>query len=344
MEKRSVIRVGSRSSQLAMIQTNKIVSELQKIHPTLTFDIETMKTLGDNILDKPLPNIGQTNLFTKELETALASSKVDFIVHSLKDLPTTLPDGMTVSVIFRRDSPTDALVLSPKHFGKKINELPDGSVIGTSSLRRIAQLKRNFPKLLFKNVRGNLNTRLSKLDQEDEYDALVLATSGMVRMGWDDRVSQELDPDLCMYAVGQGALAVESRSDDTFVNKILAPLNDIDTFVCCIAERQFLHKLDGGCSVPVGTISRISGNKLWLEGAVFSLDGSKMVRDAVGLQFAEDYRKMGFDVLRELAVDAGTRLSQKLLNSGAGELLSEARKQTDAATEEMKKPIQKSQT
>lgn len=145
--------------------------------------ITTMKTIGDNILDKPLPNIGQTNLFTKELEVALAAKEVDMIVHSLKDLPTTLPPGMTVSVIYKRDNPTDALVLHPKHNGLQIQTLPKGSVIGTSSLRRIAQLKRNFPDLEFKTVRGNLNTRLKKLDQSGEYDALVLATAGLERMG-----------------------------------------------------------------------------------------------------------------------------------------------------------------
>ena len=166
-----------------MIQTRTIIAALQKLYPNIKFEITTMKTIGDNILDKPLPNIGQTNLFTKELEVALAAKEVDMIVHSLKDLPTTLPPGMTVSVIYKRDNPTDALVLHPKHNGLQIQTLPKGSVIGTSSLRRIAQLKRNFPDLEFKTVRGNLNTRLKKLDQSGEYDALVLATAGLERMG-----------------------------------------------------------------------------------------------------------------------------------------------------------------
>ena len=330
-EKR-IIRVGSRSSQLAMTQTQTIVTELKKNNPALRFEITTMKTIGDKILDKPLPNIGQTNLFTKELEIALASSEVDLIVHSLKDLPTTLPPGMVVSVIFRRDSPTDALVLHPKHFGKKIEQLPDGSVIGTSSLRRIAQLKRNFPKLTFKTVRGNLNTRLQKLDTSGEYDALVLATSGMIRMGWKDRVSQELDPNLCLYAVGQGALAVESRSEDHFVNNILAPLNHLDTLVCCTAERQFLHGLGGGCSVPVGTISSITNNSLALEGAVFSLDGVKMVQNKIVLELPSEYHKLSLDELRRLSIQVGSRLSQLLLDVGAGDLLLDARKETDENT------------
>ena len=338
MEKeRTIVTVGSRSSQLAMIQTGTIVSKLEKLYPSIKFEIKTMKTIGDNILDKPLPNIGQTNLFTKELEIALASSEIDLIVHSLKDLPTTLPDGMFVSAILKRDSPTDALVLNPKHFGSSIQQLPDGSVIGTSSLRRMAQLKRNFPNLSFKTVRGNLNTRLSKLDTSGEYDALVLATSGMHRMGWQDRLSQELDPCLCMYAVGQGALAVESRLDDHFITDILAPLNDLDTLLCCTAERQFLHGLGGGCSVPVGVISSITKGSLVLEGAVFSLDGSKMVRDKLMIQLPSEYRTLSLDDLRSLSSGVGSKLSQKLLDLGAGDILLEARKETDATTVAMVK-------
>ena len=285
----SVVRVGSRSSELAMIQTRTIVAALQKLYPSIKFEITTMKTIGDNILDKPLPNIGQTNLFTKELEVALAAKEVDMIVHSLKDLPTTLPPGMTVSVIYKRDNPTDALVLHPKHNGLQIQTLPKGSVIGTSSLRRIAQLKRNFPDLEFKTVRGNLNTRLKKLDQSGEYDALVLATAGLERMGWQERISQELDKTVCMYAVGQGAMAVETRSDDAPMNQLLLPLNDPDTLLCCVAERAFLHDLGGGCSVPVGTYSAVQNGSLEMEGAVFSLSGSEVVKDSVVVPLPENH-------------------------------------------------------
>ncbi len=337
-EKKRVVRVGSRSSRLATIQTGTIITELQKLHPSLVFEVTTMKTIGDNILDKPLPNIGQTNLFTKELEIALASCQVDFIVHSLKDLPTTLPPGLTVSVIFRRDNPTDALVLNHKHFGKTIDQLPDGSVIGTSSLRRIAQLKRNFPQLSFKTVRGNLNTRLHKLDTTNDYDALVLATSGMIRMGWQDRISQELDPNVCLYAVGQGALAVESRSDDHFINDILAPLNDLETLICCTAERQFLHGLGGGCSVPVGTISSITNNSLFLDGAVFSLDGAKLVRKQIVLKLPAEYHNLSRDELAKLSITVGSQLSQSLLDVGAGDLLLDAREETDKKTAAMIEP------
>ena len=328
----NIVRVGSRSSELAMIQTHTIISELEKIHPKLNFEVTTMKTIGDNILDKPLPNIGQTNLFTKELEIALESREVDMIVHSLKDLPTVLPPGMRVSVIYKRDNPTDALVLNQKHIGKSIHQLPSGSVIGTSSLRRIAQLKRTFPHLVFKNVRGNLNTRLRKLDTSGEYDALILATAGIIRMGWKERISEELDPYLCMYAVGQGALAVETRSDDKFIVDLVSPLNDLYTLICCTAERQFLHGLGGGCSVPVGVISSINNDDLIIEGAVFSLDGSKLVKDKLTSKLPQDYEGVAKSEIIEFSVGVGAQLSRSLLDNGAGVILEEARMETDAAT------------
>ena len=334
MEQRrdNIVRVGSRSSELAMIQTHTIISELEKIHPKLNFEVTTMKTIGDNILDKPLPNIGQTNLFTKELEIALESREVDMIVHSLKDLPTVLPPGMRVSVIYKRDNPTDALVLNQKHIGKSIHQLPSGSVIGTSSLRRIAQLKRTFPHLVFKSVRGNLNTRLRKLDTSGEYDALILATAGIIRMGWKERISEELDPNLCMYAVGQGALAVETRSDDKFIVDLVSSLNDLYTLICCTAERQFLHGLGGGCSVPVGVISSINNDDLIIEGAVFSLDGSKLVKDKLTSKLPQDYEGLATSEIVEFSVGVGTQLSRSLLDNGAGVILEEARMETDAAT------------
>ena len=313
-----------------MIQTHTIIRHLQELYPQTKFEIVTMKTIGDKILDKALPNIGQTNLFTKELELALAAGEIDMIVHSLKDLPTTLPAEMTISVIFKRDSPTDALVLHPKHKGLQIHLLPKGSVIGTSSLRRIAQLKRNFPHLLFKTVRGNLNTRLRKLDESGEYDALVLATSGMVRMGWQERISQELDQSVCMYAVGQGALAVESRSNDESINKLLLPLNDSDTVLCCTAERGFLHTLGGGCSVPVGVHSAIDKGSLVVEGAVFSLDGSEMVESSLSIQLPQGYSTLPFPELCKLADQLGHNLATMVLDKGAHSVLAKAKEEIEA--------------
>ena len=329
----NVIRIGSRSSELAMIQTRTIMAALQALHPTLSFEVITMKTIGDKILDTALPKIGQTNLFTKELELALAAKEIDMITHSLKDLPTSLPPGMQISVIYKRDNPTDALVLHPKHEGQQIETLPGGSVVGTSSLRRVAQLKRNFPELKFESVRGNLNTRLRKLDEGDggvSYDALVLATAGLDRMGWRHRLSQELDKSACMYAVGQGALAVETRSDDQRINELLLPLNDPDTFISCMAERAFLHTLEGGCSVPVGIHSDFNhaNNSLTLEGAVFSLDGSERVGDSESLSLPQDYQQLGKEEWTRLATGLGESLAKRLLAQGAGRILTEAKNES----------------
>ena len=326
--------MGSRSSELAMIQTRTIVSALQNLYPDIKFEITTMKTIGDKILDKALPKIGQTNLFTKELELALAANQIDMITHSLKDLPTSLPPGMTISVIYKRDNPTDALVLHPKHKSCTLDTLPQGCVIGTSSLRRIAQLKQNYPSLVYKDVRGNLNTRLRKLDEGDgeiSYDALVLATAGLERMKWGERISQELDPAVCMYAVGQGALAVETRDDDARINKLLRPLNDPDTFITCTAERAFLHTLGGGCSVPVGVHSSLTPNtgKMRIIGAVFSLDGSEMVKDTLERDLPVNYTEQSLEDWVAFGDKFGCELAGSLLAKGAGPILEKAKREME---------------
>ena len=324
----TVIRVGSRASELALIQTRTIIAELHSLYPSIVFDVVTMKTIGDLVLDRPLQNIGQTNLFTKELEAALAAKQVDLIVHSLKDMPTALPPGMSLSVIYKRDNPTDALVVRANHHaGRSIADLPPGSVIGTSSVRRVAQLRRAYPSLVFKTVRGNLNTRLHKLDEEaSEYDALVLATAGLVRMGWRDRIVQELDLETCMYAVGQGALAIETRADDDVVNRLLRPLNDRDTLVCCVAERSLLRMLEGGCSVPVAVHSSVGEGQLHLRGAVFSLDGSQTVQDAVTVKLPDNFGASGIEECWLLGDKVGVELAQSLLSRGAGSILQEAKR------------------
>jgi len=318
-----------------MIQTRTIKSALQRLYPSISFEIVTMKTIGDKILDTALPKIGQTNLFTKELELALEAGQVDLIVHSLKDLPTTLPPGMALSVIFKRDNPTDAVVLHPKHKGLKLETLPEGSVVGTSSLRRTAQLKRNFPGLVFKSVRGNLNTRLRKLDEGCgeagdgmKYDALVLATAGLVRMGWQNRLDQELESSSCMFAVGQGALAIETRAEDRRINDYLLPLNHPETYICCTAERAFLHRLEGGCSVPVGVYCEITpDNVLSLEGAVFSLDGCQKVGDKKTAVLSKDYSERSLKEWSKMGNEVGQVLADQLLQKGAGRILEEAKEE-----------------
>ena len=201
---KQVLMVGSRKSQLALIQTRFVISELKKIRPELEFEIVEMSTVGDNVLDKALSKIGEKSLFTKELEVALEKRDVDFVVHSMKDLPTTLPPGMVIGAVLEREDPRDAVIIKSDSPSKSLAELPPGSVIGTSSLRRAAQLRSAYPGLVFQDVRGNLNTRLRKLDDpQGPYSALILAVAGVARMGWAERISQHLDADLCLHAVGQ---------------------------------------------------------------------------------------------------------------------------------------------
>ncbi|XP_066903280.1 porphobilinogen deaminase [Halyomorpha halys] len=266
---KKVYRVGSRESELALIQTNLVIEYLQEKYPKCKFEIVTMSTLGDQILDKPLPKIGEKSLFTKELETALENGSVDFVVHSLKDMPTALPNGLAIGAVLEREDPRDAILLNSKLRGSTLSTLPEKSVIGTSSLRRTAQLKRKYPHLVIKDIRGNLQTRLRKLEQ-GHYDGIVLAAAGVNRMGWEHHISKILDNDEMMYAVGQGALAVECRSKDC---KYFSSLNHEETVLRIIAERSLLCALGGGCSAPVAVFSEYKDETLKLSAAVWSLDG-----------------------------------------------------------------------
>ncbi|XP_067007411.1 porphobilinogen deaminase [Anabrus simplex] len=278
-EEKDTIVVGSRKSQLALIQTNHVIKCLQEYYPNKKFKIVTMSTMGDKILDKPLPKIGEKSLFTKELEIALANKDVDLVVHSLKDLPTTLPDGMCIGAVLKREDPRDSVVLHPNMQGKTLETLPEGSVIGTSSLRRTAQLKRKYPHLRVSDIRGNLNTRLKKLDTDDKYQAIVLASAGLIRMDWEKRIEQTLEADDMLYAVGQGALAVECGERDLPILQLLERLHHGPTALKVLAERSFLRTLGGGCSAPVAVHSVLRGNELTLTGAVWSLDGSQTLEE-----------------------------------------------------------------
>ena len=295
---KTVIQIGSRDSELAKLQSNIVIDLLRKELDSSKYDFNlvTMKTIGDQILDKPLAKTGEKNLFTRELEMALAEGKIDMIVHSLKDLTTTLEDNFEIGAVLKRESPYDAVVVkksltehSAQQF-RNLKDLPDGFRIGTSSLRRTAQLSRRFPQLKFSSIRGNLNTRLRKLDDGDLYDAIILAEAGLVRLGWKDRISFLLDyeqDDSCLYAVGQGALAVEIRKNDSKMMEILKSLNDENTVLRCLGERAFLKQLDGGCSTPIGVHSSILSEneaessekdvKLKLIGRVLSLNGDMMI-------------------------------------------------------------------
>jgi len=292
------IRIGTRKSALAMVQTEWVQARLQEHFPGREFAIEAMSTQGDKILDVALSKIGDKGLFTKELEHGLLHEQVDLAVHSLKDLPTQLPEGLMLGCITEREDPADALVVHPKIAHKQLAEFPEGTVVGTSSLRRLAQLRYHFPHLVFKDIRGNLNTRLSKLDAGD-YDALVLAAAGLQRLGMGDRIHQLVPAEISLHAVGQGALGIECRAGDTEILEVLAALEDPVSRDRCLAERSLLRELEGGCQVPIGVNSAIADDRLTLVAMVASLDGTQMVRDTLGGAVAES-EAIGRDLARKL--------------------------------------------
>ncbi|QKQ76885.1 hydroxymethylbilane synthase [Nostoc sp. TCL240-02] len=303
------IRIGSRKSQLALVQTYWVQEQLQKSFPDITFEVHTMSTQGDKILDVALAKIGDKGLFTKELEVGMLNQEIDFAVHSLKDLPTNLPEGLTLAAITERENPADALVVHEKHKDKQIDTLPEGAVIGTSSLRRLAQLRHHFPHFTFKDVRGNLITRLAKLDA-GEYDALILAAAGLERLEMSDRVHQIIPKEISLHAVGQGALGIECRADDSELLTLLKAIEHPATRDRCLAERSFLCSLEGGCQVPIGVNTEVSGENLTLTGIVASVDGQKIVKDTV-------------TGIANNAEALGKELAELLRQQGATEILSE---------------------
>ena len=303
------IRIGSRKSQLALVQTYWVQEQLQKLFPDRTFEVQTMSTHGDKILDVALSKIGDKGLFTKELELGMINNEIDFAVHSLKDLPTRLPEGLVLGCVTERENPADALVVHQKHKDKQIDTLPEGTVVGTSSLRRLAQLRHHFPHLTFKDVRGNLNTRLAKLDA-GEYDAIILAVAGLERLGMSDRIHQVLPAEVSLHAVGQGALGIECRADDPEVLELLKALEHTPTQQRCYAERAFLRELEGGCQVPIGVNTSLDGDRLTLVGIVASVDGQKVVKDSISGDASE-------------AEQLGNQLAQRMRQQGAQEILEE---------------------
>jgi hydroxymethylbilane synthase len=303
------IRIGSRKSQLALVQTYWVQEQLQKHFPDRTFEVQTMSTQGDKILDVALSKIGDKGLFTKELELGMLNNEIDFAVHSLKDLPTRLPEGLMLGVVTERENPADALVVHEKYKDKQIDTLPEGAVIGTSSLRRLAQLRHHFPHLTFKDVRGNLNTRLAKLDA-GEYDALILAVAGLERLGMADRIHQVLPAEVSLHAVGQGALGIECRTDDTEVLELLKAIEHAPTAQRCYAERAFLRQLEGGCQVPIGVNTTLDGDRLTLTGIVASVDGQNVVKDTISGDASE-------------AENLGNELAERMRKQGAQEILAE---------------------
>jgi hydroxymethylbilane synthase len=289
------LRIASRGSELALWQSRAVQAALRAADPALEVEIDVIKTTGDIIQDVPLAKIGDKGLFTKELDTALLSGAADLAVHSLKDVPTRLPDGLVLAAVTERADPRDVLLLPPGGSGD-LDSLPPGARVGTSSLRRRAQLQALRPDLAVLDLRGNLNTRLAKLDRGD-YDAIVLAAAGVLRLGWGERVAAYLDPPAWLPAVGQGALAIVARGDRTDVVERLRLLHDPHAAACTRAERALLRALEGGCQVPIGALGRVEGDRLVLHGLVAELDGGRILRveesgpvaeaDAIGRRAAD---------------------------------------------------------
>ncbi|KAJ8495185.1 hypothetical protein ONZ51_g1879 [Trametes cubensis] len=312
--------LASRASQLAQVQTNAVRDALAALHPDIEFATSFMTTGGDHNQSQALYLLGGKALWTKELEVAMLEGKVDMLVHCFKDVPTTLPDGCEIAGVLEREDPVDCLVVRKGASWKTLKELPDGSVVGTSSVRRVAQLKRKFPKLVFKDARGNLNTRLAKLDAPDSpYAAIVLAKAGMVRLGWGDRITCDLGPPTLLYAVSQGALAIEIRADDDEARAMCRSITHWPTEWTCRAERACLRVLEGGCSVPVGVSTRLrqaaegEPHVLKMIGAVTSLEGDKHVEHTIEAQVHTV----------EEAEAIGVRLAQMLKETGGKEILEE---------------------
>ncbi|MCL4233250.1 MAG: hydroxymethylbilane synthase [Deltaproteobacteria bacterium] len=269
--------IGSRGSQLALWQSEHVRDWLTVRHPGFEFPIEIIHTMGDKILDVPLAKIGDKGLFTKEIENALLDRRIDLAVHSLKDLPTKLEAGLAIGAISVREDVRDAWV---SRRGVALADLPEGATVATSSLRRRSQLWARRPDLRIVDMRGNLNTRMRKLDESDEIDGLVLAAAGLVRLGWETRITHRIEFDAILPAVGQGALAVEIRADDAETAALLADFNHADTQTAVRAERAFLRRLEGGCQIPIGAHATVSGGRVRLDGLVGSLDGTRILRDA----------------------------------------------------------------
>ncbi|TDZ19180.1 Porphobilinogen deaminase [Colletotrichum sidae] len=329
------INVGTRRSALALKQTDIVVEGLKALRPSATFEVHPMQTLGDKDQITALYNFGGKGLWTNELEARLEAREIDIIVHSLKDMPTTLPEGLLLGCVTVREDPRDVVVfkagLAEKHGWKSIADLPDGSVVGTSSIRRIAQLKRRYPGLKFADVRGNIETRLRKCDDpEGPFSAIILAAAGLLRMDYGARISQYLESENggILHAVGQGAIGVEARAGDERVMSLLKEYEHRPTMLACVAERSLMRTLEGGCSVPIGVETKWTESegqkKLRLKATVVHTDGQQGV-DAERLATVETV---------EEAEDFGKLVAQDLVDGGAQDILdviNSARPATDTA-------------
>ncbi len=302
----NIVRIATRKSPLALWQAEFVKAELLKHHPDLQIELVKMVTQGDKILDTPLAKVGGKGLFVKELEVGMLDGDADIAVHSMKDVPVEFPEGLHLAVICEREDPRDAFVSNTYD---SIDDLPHGAKVGTSSMRRECQLRSHRPDLKILSLRGNVNTRLRKLD-EGEYDAIILAAAGLIRLGFEERIKHAIDPLFSLPAIGQGAVGIECRSNDKRINDLIAPLNHSETAIRVRAERAMNNRLEGGCQVPIGGFAVLDSGKILLRGLVGKPDGTEIVRgDITGK--VED------------AETLGTTLADDLLSRGAKEILQE---------------------
>ena len=298
------IRIATRKSPLAMWQAEFVKAELEQAHPGLVVELLPMVTKGDIILDTPLAKVGGKGLFVKELEVAMLEGRADIAVHSMKDVPVEFPEGLGLVTICERDDPRDAFVSNNYD---SIDDLPQGAIVGTSSLRRQCQLRSQRPDLIINDLRGNVNTRLRKLD-EGQYDAIILATAGLKRLKMNDRIRCEIAPEISLPAVGQGAVGIECRLNDQRVRQLLAPLNHQPTATRVLCERAMNNRLQGGCQVPIGSYAELQDDTIWLRALVGEPDGSIIVRSEISGPIAN-------------AEQLGETLADELLASGAKDIL-----------------------
>jgi len=301
---KSIFTIGTRGSQLALWQSNWVRDTLHQHNPTCKITLQTIKTKGDKILDVPLANVGGKGLFVKEIEEALLSNTIDLAVHSMKDMPADIPKGLCIYGVPKRENPKDVLI---SRNNQMFEDLPTGATIGTSSLRRAAQLKYKRPDIQIMPLRGNVDTRLNKLHTE-QLDAIVLAAAGVKRLGLDSHITQYLPLDLMLPAVGQGVLCIEMRQNDQETKQLAEPLNHLETWQAVTAERSFLKYLEGGCQVPIAAYAEIQNNTLSIKGLVASIDGSKLIKES--LSGPPDQAK-----------NIGVNLAKLLISKGAKAIL-----------------------
>ncbi|MDG2018373.1 MAG: hydroxymethylbilane synthase [Porticoccaceae bacterium] len=301
------VRIATRKSPLALWQAEYVKRQLLLHHPDLQVELVAMSTRGDKLLDAPLAKVGGKGLFVKELEVAMLEGRADIAVHSMKDVPMAFPEGLALSVICEREDPTDAFVSNQY---SELSQLPKNAVVGSSSLRRQSQIRAKYPNLSIKDLRGNVNTRLDKLDS-GEYDALILASAGLIRLDMANRIASRLDTDLCLPAGGQGAVGIECRSDDSAILALLEPLHHSDTACCVIAERAVNRRLQGGCQVPIACYAELNSKDqvISLRGLVGSVDGETLLEASITGPASD-------------AEQLGQALADKLLSMGAGAILS----------------------